>query len=82
MNLKQEISKNIQLVFDNEKSFINTFFKSSLKDVTVDYFYMGSSQHLAKFSFDYDDQGFSREFVISIGEFDNWKYIIDNKEGK
>lgn len=77
MNLKEEINKNIQFVFDNEESFINEFVKTkSAENIEIIYFYMGSDQHIVKISSFYHLQGFSQEMVIKIDEFESWKSTI------
>ena len=48
--LKDQLSSYIQFVFDNEKSFIETFTKQTDRVIDIDFFYMGSGHHIVRFN--------------------------------
>lgn len=77
MNLKDEISKNIQLVFDNEKSFIAFFIKSDY--VEIHCLYMGSDNHFLQHSSEFST---SEDKYICAKKFEEWKESLkqDNKQ--
>lgn len=61
-NLKQEISKNIQLVFDNEASFINEFLKD-VNGAAVLNIYLGIDNHVIC----YREEGYLTRLSKKIG---------------
>tara|TARA_R110002033_G_scaffold25265_2_gene58627 strand:+ start:1069 stop:1308 length:240 start_codon:yes stop_codon:yes gene_type:complete len=73
-NLKKEISKNIQLVFDREQLFIEEFALSDQIGMVYSFF-MGSDHH--KVCFEYSNGGFI-DRTISANDFDDWKAKLVN----
>lgn len=74
--LKKEISKNIQLVFDNEKSFIKSVIKR-LDIICINSFYIGKINSLVMV-----DNGFTSFKYIRIRNIDffNWKQSLNKDE--
>lgn len=74
-DLNKEISKNIQLVFDNEEYFIEEFADRQMVQINgIFAFYMGSQHHLVKFEF--DDLEVC-EIVVSNQNFEIWKSKLE-----
>ena len=69
MDLKLEISKNIQLVFDNEQSFIDEFADSDQVGFVYSFF-MGSAHHSAEFEW---SNGGTMNRKVNSDKFEDWK---------
>lgn len=69
MDLKLEISKNIQLVFDNEQSFIDEFADSDQVGFVYSFF-MGASHHSAEFEW---SNGGTMNRKVNSDKFEDWK---------
>lgn len=75
IKLTEEISKNIKLVFDNEESFIRSFF-GHLENVDLHSFFMGSTTHFFEVEWHRGDVSNKR---ISNSSFIDWKSTLDNE---
>lgn len=76
--LKKEISKNIQIVFDNEESFLEEFTSREIVQIDGIYaFYMGSAHHLIIYEFEGIEVCHN---VASSNDFDLWKSKLESKE--
>ena len=74
--LEQEISKNIQLVFDNEKSFIKSFL-SMWADANVEKFFMGSGCHSVSY---FDGRHGPGVRYIKNNDFNAWKQSLNKDD--
>ncbi len=73
--LKEDISKNIKLVFDNEQSFINEFADSDQVGFVYSFF-MGSSHHSCDFEW---SNGGTMNRRIDYNKFEAWKTKLEKQ---
>ena len=70
------LSENIQLVFDNEESFINWFKKNDITEEIMN-FYMGSAHHLVKSRL---SNGCTEDSFIDSYKFETWKQSLNKDD--
>ena len=73
--LKKEISKNIQLVFDNEESFAAEFLPLFALEIFT--FHMGSEHHAVKFNT--DNHGSKTKYIHDL-LFEEWKQSLNKND--